>query len=439
MKRLFFINILLIPATLFAQDSTVVKIDQLINAYVKLGKFNGTALVARHDQILLKNGYGFRNVDKQLPNDPQTIFQIASVTKTFTSATVLKLVQSRKLSLTDKLSNWYPTFPNADKITIENLLSHTSGIYDYVREDTVTHLNTEAKMMAFLAKKPLDFQPGTDWRYSNSGYSILGFIIAKETGESYYQAVRQAIFKPLEMNHSGFDFEHLSDAEKAIGYGNDQKTLATFADSSTVFAAGAIYSTVDDMYRWHQGLQSYQVVSKPLLDRATTPFKKNYGYGWIIDSVNHRKMVYHSGNINGFSSLFLRIPEDDICIVLLNNMEGTELETIARKVLDILYHLPYSIPKKKVAITLADEILERYTGTYEIADIHLTIEVSLQSHQLIAHAVNGPTFPLAPASRNLFFIEGSPAEIEFVINGSGKAEKLILNQNDQKKEGLKIK
>lgn len=297
-------------------------------------------------------------------------------------------------------------------------------------------------MITFLSKKPLDFEPGSNWAYSNSGYSILGFIIRKVSGMPYEQLVRNYIFKLLKMNCSGFDFEHLENQGKAIGYSvmaNNVNTVSSYSNSSIVFAAGAIYSTVGDLYKWHKALQSYQVAGKELMTKAYTPFRKNYGYGWIIDSVGAQKMVYHSGNIAGFCSVLIRIPQDDICIILLNNKEGTELETIARKIIDILYNRPYAMPTKKTAINLPESVLERYVGTYEIADIHLVIEVTIQNNQLIAHAVDGPTFTLTAEKQNLFFIQDSQAEIEFVVGATGTADKLVLNQNNQKKIGKRIK
>ncbi|HMI02390.1 MAG TPA: serine hydrolase [Pedobacter sp.] len=423
----------------FAQDTTVLKIDQLIMAYQKLDKFTGTALVARKGQVILEKGYGYRDEQIKETNDAGTIFQIASVTKTFTATMVLKLAELHRLSLSDKLSKWYPAFPNSDKITIENLLSHTSGIFDHTRKDTVIRLNTPEKMMAFLAKNPLDFEPGTDWRYSNSGYSILGFIIGKVSGMTYEQAIRHYIFNPLHMTQSGFDFEHLQSCQKAKGYsaGEGGKTIASFSDSSIVFAAGAIYSTVGDLYKWHRGLQDYRIADSTLMKKAYTPLQKNYGYGWIIDSVADHKMVYHTGNIAGFSSILLRIPGDDICIVLLNNQEGI-LEPVARKIVDILYSRPYSVPIKKIAISLPDSTLSRYTGTYDVADIHLTLEVTLENHQLIAHAAGGPTFPLTPEKQNQFYINEGEAVIEFVTDSKRKITGLIITQNNQQHSGKKI-
>ena len=427
---------------LCAQDSSAIKINDLLTAYTKLSRFNGTALVARQDKIIFEKGYGLSNAEHQTSNNPHTIFQIASITKQFTATVILKLVEQKKMALTDKLSKYYPDFPKGEDITIENLLTHISGIFDYTHEDTVTHLDSEQKMMSFLKKKQLDFTPGTDWSYSNSGYSILGFIIQKVSGITYEQAVRKYIFKPLQMNSSGFDFEHLVNKEKATGYtvySDSIKTAAPYSDSAIVFAAGSIYSTVEDLYKWHEGLQHYRIVGKMLMEKAYTPFKKNYGYGWIIDSVAERRMLYHSGGISGFSSNIARIPEDGVCIVLLNNKEGREMETITRKIIDILYNKPYTLPGKKKAVTLSLSMLEKYTGTYQLESPRLVIEISIDNGNLVAHAVNGPTFPLFAEKENLFFIQDDQAEIAFIPGADSRVEKIELYQNGQKNPGRKIK
>lgn len=426
-----------------AQETKKNKIDELLAAYQKLNIFNGTALVYRNGKPILLKGYGYKNFEAKTFDDSNTIFQIASITKPFTSTLILKLVQLKKLSLNDKLSKFYSDFPNGDKITIENLLTHTSGIYDYTHDDTAVTNGSEQKMMHIFKSHKLDFEPGTDWRYSNSGYSILGYIIQKATGIPYEQAVRKYIFQPSGMESSGFDFEHLSGKNKSKGYSiysDTLKSIASFSDSSVVFAAGAIYSTVKDLYKFHKALQSYKIIDKSLLDKAYTLLKHNYGYGWIIDTINGKKMVYHSGGIAGFSSMFIRIPSDNICISLLNNKEGTELENIGRKILKILYNQPYTIPTKKVAITVPDSILNKYVGTYELTNPDLLIEIKLDNGKLIAHAINGPTFELFSETEKLFsVVQQNQVEIEFITDEKGIATQLILYQNDQKNIGKRVK
>ena len=437
----FLIIVLIEPIS--AQETTKNKIDRILTAYQNLNIFNGTALVYSNDKPILIKGYGYKNFEAKTLDDSNTIFQIASVTKPFTSTLILKLVQLKKISLNDKLSKFYPDFPNGNKITIENLLTHTSGIYDYTHDDTAVTKGSEQKMMNIFKSHKLDFEPATDWSYSNSGYSILGYIIQNVTGITYEQAIRKYIFQPAGMKNSGFDFERLKSKNKSVGYSvfsDSIKTIASFSDSSVVFAAGAIYSTVKDLYQFHKALQSSKIVNKFLLNKAYTPFKHNYGYGWMIDTMNANKMVYHSGGISGFSSIFIRIPKENICIVLLNNKEGIELENIGRKILKILYNQPYSTPTKKVTITLPDSILNRYIGTYELTNPDLQIEIRLDNGKLMAHAINGPTFELFAETEKLFaVVQQSQIEIEFVTDGNGNAKELILHQNDQNNVGKKIK
>src|SRR6186997_2017452 len=237
----------------FAQEAD--KLDALINAYAKMYKFNGAALVAKNGVILLNKGYGYRDAENKVANNEQTIFQLGSVTKQFTSAVILKLQEEKKLSVSDKLSKYFPGYPKGDSITIEHLLTHTSGIYNYTNDGDfmtteVTKPASREKMMALFTNKPLDFSPGTSWNYSNSGYSLLGYIIEAVTKKPYYQAVRKYIFTPLHMTHSGFDFTHLKKKEKATGYFSLQgknATPAPIVDSTVAFSAGAIYSTVGDL------------------------------------------------------------------------------------------------------------------------------------------------------------------------------------------------
>ena len=274
---------------IFAQNSIANDLDTLITAYASIDRFNGSALVAQHGNILLQKGYGLKNDEDISPNDANTKFQITSVTKTFTSTVVLKLVELNKMSLTDKLSKYYKGFPYGDSITIENLLTHTSGLRNLTEEDSSITETDEQRIIPYLKTLQPDFAPGANWHYSNSGYIVLAYIIQKVSGMSYWQAVHKYIFDPLQMENSGFDFTHLTGNEKAIGYdvlADSVKHRSPIADSTVPFGAGAIYSTVIDMYKWHQGLQSYKIVNRDLMGKAYMPCAiHNYGYGWQIDSI----------------------------------------------------------------------------------------------------------------------------------------------------------
>ncbi|HEY1056969.1 MAG TPA: serine hydrolase domain-containing protein, partial [Emticicia sp.] len=199
------------------------KLDELMSAYAKNKEFNGTVLVAQQGKILLEKGYGFQNLEKQLNNTPFTLYPIASITKTFTATLILKLAERKQLSVQDKLSKYFPYYPKGDSITIENLLTHTSGIFNYTEDNDFMYNEsgkhaTEQRILSLFKDKPLDFSPGTGWNYSNSGYGLLGYIIEKVTQMSYYSAVRKYLFEPAGMVNSGFDFVGLPTGRKATGY-----------------------------------------------------------------------------------------------------------------------------------------------------------------------------------------------------------------------------
>ena len=449
-KIIVFMCSLIIYSCIYAQDSTAKKLDELVTAYANFGRFNGAVLVAQHGTILLQKGYGIKNADNKSLNDANTEFQIASITKTFTSTVVLKLVEEHMLSMKDELDKYYSGFTNGDKITIENLLTHTSGLHNFTEEDTVINETDAQRMIPYLKTLKPDFAPGTDWHYSNSGYVMLSYIIQKVSGMSYWQAVRKYIFEPLHMNSSGFDFTHLNSNNKATGYDvlNDSlQQRSVITDSTVPFGAGAIYSTVIDMYKWHEGLQAYKIVNKDLMDKAYTPCAlHNYGFGWQIDSVYGKKMVSHSGSISGFGSNFARIPEDDICIVMLSNKSGSTFDAmhITDKLLAVLYNKPYTIPVKRKPVIISAEILKKYTGTYSIAEMNLTIDVTTGDGILIAqpsrdgHA--GPTSLLHPLNDNQFYDEhDEELEVTFDVNAAGKVNDMKILQNGIIKYAKKIK
>lgn len=441
---------LIICNCLYAQDSTAKKLDELITAYVNIGRFNGSVLVAQHGNILLQKGYGIKNAADKSINDADTKFQIASVTKTFTSTVILKLAELKKIFLTDKLSKYYSGFPYGDSITIENLLTHTSGLRNLTEEDSSITATDEQKTVAYLKTLKPDFAPGTNWYYSNSGYVMLAYIIQRVSGMSYWQAVHKYIFDPLQMHSSGFDFTHLAANEKSVGYDvlNDSvKQPAVITDSTGPFGAGAIYSTILDMYKWYQGLQSYKIVSKNLMDKAYTPCAlHNYGYGWQVDSVFGKKMVSHSGSISGFGSNFARIPKDDVCIVLLSNKSGSTIELmhITDKLLAVLYHQLYSIPIKRIQVATRQDVLQKYIGTYKIDEINLTVDVTAGDGILIAQPYrdghSGTTSFLHPLSDVHFFDEhDEDVEVTIDIDTAGKVNGMKILQAGITKYANKIK
>jgi len=309
-------------------------IDELLKAYSKQYAFNGFGIGCTKRKYFITKGYGYKNISTHSFNSEKTIFQVGSITKQFTAAIILQLQEKNKLSVKDNLSKYISDYPNGEKITIENLLTHTSGIFNYTNDETFMKTASgkpisPEHLIDLFKNKPLNFQPGEKYNYSNSNYVLLGYIIEKITGRSYFDVVRENIFQPLHMDHSGFDFKGLVSPDKAIGYlrltAKTSQPAAIF-DSSVAYAAGALYTTVDDLYKWDRGLYGNEILSDASIGQAFRPHLSNYGYGWIIDTVYGKKVVMHDGGIFGFESFIARVPADETCIIYLITINAEVLQ-----------------------------------------------------------------------------------------------------------------
>lgn len=444
-------KILILTAVLFAQhccfaQNDAARIDTLLNAYTKLSNFNGSALVAKNGTILLNKGYGNRDAKTGVLNDEHSIYQLGSVTKQFTSAVILKLQAENKLSVSDKLSKYFPDFPKGDSITIKELLTHTSGIYNYTNDENfmkneITKPKTREQMMALFENKPLDFSPGTAWNYSNSGYAMLGYIIEQVTKTSYEQAIRNYIFSPLKMTHSGFDFTNLKSPDKTVGYSvlNDHDTaLAPIVDSTVSFSAGAIYSTTGDLYRWSQALENNTILTAAEQNEAYTPVKNNYGYGWGIDSIDGKRRLAHGGGIPGYITTLSHVPADDVTIILLSNASNETVGKISNDIYAILYNKKYELPKERKPISLDEQTMKQYEGEYEIKP-GLIVKINAKDSVLIATPTGQRDKTLFAEKKDFFFEKEEDVQLEFTRNEKNGIDGFVFHQSGHEIKCKKIK
>jgi CubicO group peptidase (beta-lactamase class C family) len=310
-------------------------LEQQVDKYLTEKQFNGTVLMAKGGEVWISKGYGMANFEKEIPNSPNTMFRIGSVSKQITALSILKLQEQNLLNVKDTLNNYIPDYPNGDTITIHHLLSHTSGIPEYLTFDSLTfssfqNYNSPSDIIDTFKQKALDFTPGTQFSYSNSNYILLGYIIEKVSKESYEDYINNHIFKPLHMKHSGYDINDYNEDTHAKGYEGTVKRYdepSYKIDMSVPFAAGALYSTVEDLFLWDQALYTDKLVSKESLDIMFSPKvimednKLSYAYGWFVyhDPIN---LVGHGGNIFGYSSFILRDPETKNLIVVMTNFDS---------------------------------------------------------------------------------------------------------------------
>ncbi|HEU4470763.1 MAG TPA: serine hydrolase [Flavisolibacter sp.] len=427
-------------------QDTEKKIETLVSAYANEGKFNGTVLVAHKGKIVYQKGFGWRRAEEKVPHTEGSIFQIGSITKQFTSAVIMQLQQEKKLSVQDKLEKYFAGFPNGNKITIEHLLTHTSGLFNYTSDSTlmnrdVTKSYSSADMIAIFKSYPPDFEPGSRFSYSNTGYSMLGYIIEKVTGKPYEAVVRQRILQPLGMSSSGFDFTHLDHPARSKGYFLLQQSNvvpAPVVDSTISYSAGALYSTVGDLYKWERAIGTDKILQPASWKAVFTPYKQTYGYGWSIDTLFGQTYTAHSGGIHGFASFLMRFPQEELAVIIIDNASSESLSAISRSLAALMLGKPYKIPEPKKALAADPAILRQYVGEYELAP-GFTITVTLDGSQLRGQATGQPAFDLFAEKENLFFLKVVEAKVEFVRDAQGTVTEMILYQNGQQPRGKKIK
>lgn len=398
------------------------KLEQLFSTYEKAGLFSGSVLIAEKGKIIFENSYGYRNAPKKEKNTNNSLYRVFSTTKMFTATVIFQLEEQGKLSLNDKRSKYYPDFPKGDSITIAQLLSHTSGIPNDTNSEYT--LNEET-FLKYIAAKPLNFSPGKDWDYSNSGYYILGYIIKKVTGLNYDQVIENNILKPLKMNHSGFNFNNVTDENKAFGYeflSAKRSNEALRFKTDHPFAAGAMYSTVEDIFKFNEALKNYTLLKKETTDKAFTPYlKDHYGLGFQISMDFDKKRIGHDGGGPGYRSRYYRVLDDDICVILISNSELSHSDFIIPQVEKILYNKPYSIPS--IAKVSAED-LKKLEGVYSTENSNFYI--TSNDGQLVFKEGSYPRNALLPKSKTSFQLD-EKFTCTFQRDQDGKINTLVIH------------
>lgn len=428
-----------------SDQQIVEKTSEYMNVAVKVDGFSGTILVARDGKPIVSKGYGMANIELGVPNAPQTVFRLGSVTKQFTAMAIMMLAERGKLSVNDPICKYLADCPAAwQPITVKNLLTHTSGITNYTSfpdfaKTTIMPI-TPAEMVVILKEKPLEFTPGEKFAYSNSGYFVLGAIIEKVSGKSYADFLQENIFTPLGMKNTGYDNPLQIIKNRAAGYQRVDGEIinASYMDMSVPFAAGSLYSTTGDLLLWDQALYTEKLVSKKSLDEIFTPFKSGYGYGWGIGKKFDRKEISHGGGIYGFATEISRFPDDKVTVVVLSNIQAAPSGKVADDLAAIVFGAKYEIPQERVEVTVNAKILENYVGQYQIA-LNVVITFTVENGKLTGQLNGQPKFSLFPESETRFFSKDVNAQITFAKDASGKITRLTLRQGGSDIPANKIK
>jgi CubicO group peptidase (beta-lactamase class C family) len=324
------------PATR-TPEQIAAAIDSYMTKQVEEEQFSGSVLVAQEGKPIISKGYGKASIELNVPNTPQTVFRIGSITKQFTAMAIMMLQERGKLKVSDSICKYLTNCPKAWKpITLENLLTHTSGIWNYTNTKDyakvfLTPLE-RGQLVDVFRNKPLEFKPGERWNYSNSGYYLLGIVIERAARQSYESFLYENIFKPLSMKNTGFNVGYRTVDKLATGYSTLQskQIIPNPLIDINDFSDGALYSNVEDLLVWDQALYTEKLVSKKSLDQMFTPFKLNsgndygYGYGWSIRG----NSVSHGGRVAGFVTYISRFPQKGTTVIVLtNNLTLRDLKT----------------------------------------------------------------------------------------------------------------
>ena len=366
---IFGILTVLISTTLCFGQTKTEQLDELLNQYLDYGKFNGSVLVADQGKVMYKKGFGMANMEWDIPNKPNTKHRLGSVTKQFTAMLILQLVAEGKIDLQTPITTYLPDYPkeNGDKITTHHLLTHSSGIPNYTAFPDFFAAEsrnpyTPNQFVKKFEDKELEFTPGEKFNYSNSGYFLLGVLIEKLSGKTYEEMLHEKIFTPLGMHDTGYDNHKDILKNRATGYEKNGTSFinSAYLDMSIPYAAGSLYSTVEDLYLWDQALYTTTLLPQKYMDLFFTPYiaafgNSQYAYGWgvgkevIGNTTDSITVISHGGGINGFNTNISRLPSNKSLVVLLNNTGGAPLGEMTRSIIGIMHGKTYDIPKKSLA------------------------------------------------------------------------------------------
>lgn len=427
----------LLAASRREEDQTTLqeKIGEYITPYLEMGSFSGVILVAQGEKILYNKGFGYADFDRRIPATPETKYLIGSLGKQFVAATILKLREEGKLSLDDPVSKYLSDYLHGAKMTIHQLLCHTSGLPMDVPPPTGDQAGASLKDQ--LNNLPLLFEPGTQYNYSNVGYQLLYLIIYIATGENPDDYMRRVIFQPLGMAGTGVVG---SEPVEGLAPGYILEHLGPQDVSKYVLRqVGSAYGTAGDLHRWVRGLFEGKLIGSESLKLMLTPNLNNYGYAWFILDRDGRTQISHAGRMPGHSCNLLHLMETDITVIILSNIGNFPRTRVSNDLLSLVLDEPYVTPKARVAIEINKRLLGGYSGTYDMKDGSQIVVYSTTQFLFFTQTPAGfqgdpsnlPRFVLYPEAENMFFCKDIDCQLEFRELTRGVANSLRVTFNGE--------
>lgn len=424
-------------------QSLEASIDKLLEAQYKPGEPGATVLVAKDGKVRYRKAFGHANLELDVPMKPENVFEIGSITKQFTTVAILMLMEQGKLSPEDELTKFIPDYPTqGKKITIHHLLTHTSGIKSYTAMNLTAiarkDMSPEA-LIDYFKNEPMDFDPGEEYRYNNSGFILLGYIIEKLSGQSYATFIENNIFKPLHMDASYYGSHSKIIKNRASGYQERAQLVnADYLSLTLPYAAGSLMSNVDDLLKWQQAIHNNTLVKKETIAKAFTNYTLNngnpinYGYGWSLNEINGVPTIEHGGGIFGYATMGIYIPDEAIYVAVLTNCNCNGSPTnVAIKIAALALDKPY--PEISNSVKLSQKQLEKWTGAYAFEDGAVRF-ITLENGQLYSQRDNGTRFKIFPASPDHFYFEDG--FISYTFSKKKRKKEVIFKQRINTSKGI---
>jgi CubicO group peptidase (beta-lactamase class C family) len=428
------------PPAAAADHALAAQIDAAVAGHFKPDEPGATMVVVRDGKPVFRKAYGMADVAKKLPMEPSMAMRIGSVTKQFTAVAILLLAEEGKLAVTDEITKFFPDYPTQGrKITVEHLLTHTSGIQSYTGKPEfmkgMANPTGVGAMIDSFKNDKMVFEPGTRWAYNNSGYYLLGAIVEKVSGQPYAKFLEQRIFVPLGMTNTAYEGYERGSVAKAAGHTRDGDAFKPGQPihMSQPYAAGALVSTADDMARWGAAVASGKLLKASSWQQAFTPYKlangesTNYGYGWETGKLMGNDKVSHGGAINGFKAYTLRVPAKDVFVAVLTNADSglAGADMVAYKAAAVAMGTPF--PQYK-PVTLAPAAMDAYVGVYGLDD-KTARTIRREEGQLVMQRPGRAGIKLAAWKDDHFFIPDSLSTLEFRRNAKGEVTGLAISSD----------
>lgn len=432
LKKVCFVIAVSVSSIAFSQTNVREKLSNYLDSLSVHHKIMGSFAFADHNQTSFIKVVGLSDVEKKQKANVNTQYRIGSISKTFTAVLVMKAVEEKKLAVSSKLSQFYPEIPDADKITIENLLQHRSGIHNFTDEEEYMHyytqMKTEKELIDIIKNYKSDFSPGTKFEYSNSNYVLLGFILEKVYRKSYAQLIKDKITKPMKLTLTevGGKIDSDKNQAKSYGYTNGKYNLSPETDMSIPLGAGNIISTPTELLKFILGLENGKLITKESLKQMRN-FSDNYGYGLVKVPFNEYSGYGHTGGIDEFRSFLYYFPDLKVAVSSVTNQSDYDNNQIAINMIKAAAGNDFQIPGFKT-FNVSENELQQYVGVYSASGIPVKFNIFIENKQLMAQATDQSAFPLEPTSKNNFTFDAAeitvtfePAKKQFVISQSGTA------------------